>query len=189
MKSVWLWMALAAVAGAALALRAGAAEVTEADYRYLQAEYGLGRQDETVSAMNAEQRKELHALINDRQLQDVPAVRHDRVAAYLFDVHMRHCQDSAPSHPGRVCPSVSDDRVEPGKEIADQQCNFCHLFGVGGAPSFYRLARQRPLAADALAEAQRRGHENARRRGHQMSPIGLTHEQFDALAVYIQSLK
>jgi cytochrome c5 len=189
MKWTWLWMALVAAAAAAMAPRAVAAEVTEADYRYLQSEYGVGRQDETVSSMSAEQQKQLHALINDPQLQDVPAVRHDRVAAYLFDVHMRHCQDTAASHPDRVCPPARDAKLEPGKDIADRQCNFCHLFGVGGAPSFHKLARQGPWAADALSEAQRRGHENARRHGHQMSPIGLTREELDALAVYIQSLK
>lgn len=189
MKYAWLLTAVMVAAGASTGSPALAAELTDADHRYLQAEYGLGRQDETVASMSAEQQKQLHALISNPEFKDVPAVRHDRVAAYLFDIHMRHCQESASSHPGRVCPPVSDDKVEPGKEIADQQCNFCHLFGMGRAPSFHKLARQGPWAADALAEAQRRGHEKARRYGHQMSPIGLTREQFDALTVYIESLK
>lgn len=172
-----------------IVLPAFAAELTDADRRYLRSEYGLGRHDETVATMDAAQRERLHALINDPQLKDVPTVRHDRVAAYLFDVHMQRCQETGAQHPGSVCPPAVDAKIEPGKDIADQQCNFCHLFGVGRAPSFYKLAGRQSWDADTLAQAQRRGHENARGYGHQMSPIGLTREQFEALAVYIGSLK
>jgi cytochrome c5 len=189
MRTAWVLTALMVAAGATTALQTLAAELTDADQRYGQTEYGLGRQDDTLASLSAEQQKQLHALINGPELKDVRAVRHDRVAAFLFDAHMRHCQESAVSHPGRVCPPAAEDKVEPGKEIADQQCNFCHLFGMGRAPSFYKLARRGPWSAEALAEAQRRGHEDARRFGHQMSPIGLTREQFDALTVYIDALK
>ncbi len=189
MKETWLSLALMAALAASTLPPAAAAELTDTDRRYLQAEYGIGRQDQTVPALSAQQQKQLHALITDPQLKDVPAVRHDRVAAFLFDAHMRQCQQTASSHPDLVCPPVADAKAEPGKEIADRQCNFCHLFGMGRAPSFYKLARQGRWAGDRLAEAQRRGHENARRLGQQMSPIGLTREQFDELVVYIESLK
>jgi hypothetical protein len=188
MKRAWLPAILAAATVASL-LPALAAELGEADQRYLRAEYGIGPHDATVAGLSADQQKQLHGIINDPQLAPVPQVRHDRVAAFLYDVHMRQCQGSATSHPGVVCPPVADQKVEPGKELADQQCNFCHLFGAGHAPAFATLAQQQAWTGDALAEAQRHGHETARRTGLQMSPVALTGEQFDALAVYIGSLK
>ncbi|HEV2547825.1 MAG TPA: c-type cytochrome [Stellaceae bacterium] len=142
-----------------------------------------------VATDHAEERKDLHALINDPKLKDAQDMRHDRVAAYLYDVHMRQCQNSADSHPGQICHGESDAAVDMGKEVADQQCNFCHLFGLGKAPAFRKLARQELWTGRSLAEMQRRGHENARRYGHQMSPVGLTREQFEALAIYVNSLK
>lgn len=189
MKEAWVSLVLLAALAASTVASAVAAELTGTDRRYLAAEYGIGRQDPTVAALSAGQQKQLHLLITDPQLKDVPAVRHDRVAAFLFDAHMRACQETASSHPNLVCPPVADAKVEPGKDIADRQCNFCHLFGVGRSPSFYKLARQGPWAGAGLAEAQRRGHENARRHGQQMSPVQLTREQYEELVVYIDSLK
>ena len=110
MKYAGMVMTLVVTVALFTASRGLAAELTGADQRYLQAEYGIGRHDETLSSMIAAQLRELHALINDPKLKDVPAVRHDRVAAYLYDVHMRQCQDSAASHPGLVCPPAADLR-------------------------------------------------------------------------------
>ncbi|HEV2548955.1 MAG TPA: c-type cytochrome [Stellaceae bacterium] len=97
------------------------------------------------------------------------------------------------SDKGKKAPRHRDGAASGGdrswREVADQQCNFCHLFGLGKAPAFRKLARQEPWTGRSLAEMQRRGHENARRYGHQMSPVGLTREQFEALAVYVNSLK
>jgi mono/diheme cytochrome c family protein len=187
MKYAGLLMTLV-VATALFTASPALAELTGADQRYLQAEYGIGRHDEPLSSLTAAQQKQLHALINDPKLKDVPAVRHDRVAA-LYDAHMRQCRNSAASHPGLVCPPAANAAIEPGKEVADRQCNFCHLFGAGQAPPFRKLARRQSWAGNTRAEAQRQGHENARRNGRQMSPVALTGEQLDELAAYIDSLK
>jgi mono/diheme cytochrome c family protein len=189
MKYAGMVMTLMVAAVIFMASPALAAELTGADQRYLRAEYGIGRHDEPLSSLTVAQQKQLHALINVPKLKDVPAVRHDRVAAYLYDVHMRQCQNSAASHPGLVCPPAANAAIEPGKEVADRQCNFCHLFGAGQAPPFRKLARQQSWAGNTLAEAQRQGHEHARRNGRQMSPVALTGEQFDDLAAYVNSLK
>ena len=189
MRKAWFSLVVLAALAASTPSPAAAAGLADADGRYLRAEYGIGRDDPAVAALTAQQQRELHALIVDPQFKDAPAIRHDRVAAFLFDAHMRQCQATAASHPTLVCPPVPDAKVEPGKDIADRQCNFCHLFGMGRAPSFNKLAQQAPWAGDSLAAAQRRGHENARRHGQQMSPVQLTREQYEELVLYIDSLK
>ena len=188
MRYFWLSAAFVVTLVASLAQSVLAAELSTADHRYLEEQYGIGQQDEPLSAMTAAEQRELHALIADPKLKDAPAVRHDRVAAFLYDINMRQCERSAASHPGLVCPPLADPALEPGKELADRQCNFCHLFGAGRAPAFRKLA-ERHWTASGLAEAQQQGHENARRFGRQMSPIALTREQFADLARYIDSLK
>jgi hypothetical protein len=139
MKYAGMVMTLMVAAALFTTSRASAVELTGADQQYLQAEYGIGRHDEPLSSLTAAQQKQMHALINDPKLKDVPATRHDRVAAYLYDVHMRQCQSSAASHPGLVCPQAANAAIEPGKEVADRQCNFCHLFGAGRAPCAAKL--------------------------------------------------
>lgn len=172
---------LAAAVMIMVASAALAASLTQSDHRYLRDEYGLAPDSELIKDLSAAEQAKLHDLINDPALKAYPATRDNNVADFLFEAYMRECSAWALSHGGPQCPPTSDASAEPGKEIADRQCNACHLFGTTNAPSFRKLAREGKLTEQGLADAL--GH------GHEMSPIALPPAQIKALMVYIQSLK
>jgi len=158
-----------------------AAALTESDYRYLGEEYGLALDGETIRDLTVDEQAKLHDLINDPALKASPYTRDQNVADFLFAAHMRECSVWALSHGGPQCPPSSDASAEPGKEIADRQCNACHLFGTPAAPSFFKLAREGKPNQQALADVLDHGHT--------MSPITLTPAELQELIVYIRSLK
>lgn len=166
------------VLGATAAL--GAA-LTDADYRYVEREFGLGKPNDILADMTADEQSQLHSLINDPRFKGAAIARRQNVADYLFSVHMRECQAWMKAHPSQLCPPAADPRAQPGKEVADRQCNFCHLFGTGRVPSFHKLAQQGGWDAARL--------DAALRQGHQMSPIILQPENLNQLEIYIASLK
>lgn len=167
-----------ALAGSGLAHAAG---LTARDTRYLDATYGPTVRAEIVSRMTAEEQEKLHEIVADPASKGYPGIRYNVVADYLFTVHMQQCQAWSAAHPDQTCPPPADPQVLPGKNIADQECNACHLFGTSRAPAFRALAKAGPVSEARLADAI--GH------GHQMSPIGLSADQIRVLAIYINSLK
>jgi hypothetical protein len=160
---------------------AAAAGLTDSDYRYLKAEFGLARDSFTLSNVSAGDAAKLHQLINAPKAKAGPRRRDLDVADYLFDVEMRTCQAWELAHSTHPCPQVSDERLKPGWEIAEQNCIACHLTGTTAAPSFFKLAQSGTIDEARLAAALKSG--------HQMSPIILAPRQLQDLARYINSLR
>jgi hypothetical protein len=158
-----------------------AAGLTDFDYRYLKAEFGLARESFTLSNVSAEDAAKLHQLINDPKAKADPRRRNLNVADYLFDVEMRTCQAWELAHSTHPCPQVSDERLKPGWAIAERSCIACHLTGTTAAPSFFKLAQSGTIDEARLAAALKSG--------HQMSPITLAPQQLQDLARYINSLR
>ncbi len=168
----------ALLAGAALA-QTGV--LTEKDTRYLESTYGPTVRAEIVSRMKPEELERLHTVINQTFAADYPGIRYNMVADYLFTVHMQQCQAWSAAHPEQVCPPPENSSIVPGKNVADRQCNACHLFGTSVAPAFRAMAKSGKVSAASLAAAIKQG--------HRMSPIDLSPEQVKDLAAYIQALK
>ena len=164
-----------------LAAAALAAGLAPPDQRYLLDKFGLASDSEVLKDLTADEQTKLHNLINDPLLKEYPFTRDDNVADFLFAAHMRECSVWASTHGEPACPPTADAQAEPGKEIADRQCNACHLFGTMDAPSFVALARAGKLSEQGLADALAHG--------HRMSPIRLESRQIAALLTYIRSLK
>jgi hypothetical protein len=173
---IFALVAIMMAAGPALA-----AKLTPSDDRYLQSEYGLSPDSEIIKDLSADEQSKLHDFINDPAFRQYPSIRDHNVADFLFTSHMRECNVWALSHGAPDCPPTSDAGAEPGKEIADRQCNACHLFGTMDAPSFHKLAADGKLNAQGLADSLSHGHS--------MSPITLPSAQISELIVYIRSLK
>lgn len=159
---------------------AHAAGLTAADEQYLDATYGPTARAEIVSRMTADEQEKLHEVVNDPLAKDYPGIRYNIVADYLFTIHMQQCQAWSAGHPD-ICPPPADPQALPGKNIADQECNACHLFGTSRAPAFRAMAKAGPVSEAKLAEAISHGHE--------MSPIGLSADQIRELAIYVNTLK
>jgi len=158
-----------------------AATLTGNDYRFLENEYGLRSDSETIRDLSADEQAKLHDLINDSTWKAYPLVRNENVAEFLYHAHLRECYVWSLAHTTPECPPTSDASAEPGKEIADRQCNTCHLFGAVDAPSFFKLAEEGKPNEQSLVDALNHG--------HQMSPITLQPAQIRDLIVYIRSLK
>ncbi len=172
---------LAAAVAMLVASTALAASLAANDQRYLEQEYGLAPDSELIGGLSVGEQAKLHDLINDPSLKAYPFTRDNNVADFLFEAHMKECSVWALSHGGPECPPTSDASAEPGKEIADRQCNACHLFGTADAPSFRKLAREGKLTDQGLAHVLEHNHA--------MSPITLPPAQITELMVYIRSLK
>jgi len=164
------------IAGAATA-----ASLTDNDLHYLSTQYGMTESADIIRGLSDAEQAKLHALIIDPIAKQNPKTRDHNVADYLFEVHMRQCSEWALTHGGPECPPTADANAEPGKEIADRQCNACHLFGTFEAPPFRKLAVAGTLTEKKLADAL--GH------GHAMSPITLAAAQLSDLLIYIRSLR
>jgi mono/diheme cytochrome c family protein len=82
------------------------------------------------------------------------------------------------------------DRVEAGRDIADQLCARCHAIGAEGespheqAPPFRTFADRWPVdhLGEALAEGITVGHED-------MPEFVLEPEEIDAFIAYLESLE
>lgn len=169
-----------------MASAAMAASLTQADFRYLEGTYGVASSGNLIRSLSADDRATLHALINDASLKspttgEFGPTRDYNVADFLFAAYMRECSVWELSQSAPPCPRSADAQAEPGKEIADRECNACHLFGTLSAPPFIKLARAGKPTEEALAEALARGHS--------MSPILLRADEIKAVALYIRSLK
>jgi hypothetical protein len=161
-----------------LALAAG---LTDADYRYLKIEFGLGKDSFALTNMSMHDATQLHEAISSSGTKKYPKARMDRVADLLFDVEMRTCQPWQLAHAATSCPEVTDERLKPGWKIAERNCIACHLTGTSNAPSFFKLVQSGPITEKRLTAALRSG--------HQMSPITLESREVQELAQYINSLR
>jgi mono/diheme cytochrome c family protein len=166
---------------AAMPSLAAAAGLTEADYRYLATEFGLGKDSFALTNMTASDAARLHDVISGPAAKEFPQSQPFNVADVLFDVEMRTCQAWQLAHAARTCPQVGDERLVPGWEIAERNCIACHLTGTTDAPSFFKLVQSGPVNEDRLAAALRSGHK--------MSPITFEPQQLQDLARYINSLR
>lgn len=160
---------------------ADAAGLTDDDRGYLKNAYGPEIGLEIVDRMTADEQAKLHDIINGPLAKDYANIRYDIVADYLFVARMRQCEAWSAEHSDQFCPPPADPAARPGQEIADQQCNACHLFGTSRAPSFRTMAKSGTVTEAKLADATSHG--------HQMSPITLSPEQIKALAAYIRTLR
>ncbi|HUK07421.1 MAG TPA: cytochrome c [Stellaceae bacterium] len=181
MRRTWLksWILLLTCILAALSALATTPALTEADYRYLKAEFGLGVDSFTLRNISAEDGTSLHRIINRR-----PASWGNRdlnVASYLFDVELRTCQAWELTHGKQPCPMVDDPSAIPGWEVAELRCVACHLTGTTTAPSFFKMTKSRPIDEQQVATALRGVHE--------MAPMTLSPEEVQALVRYINSLR
>ena len=164
-----------ALAMAVAVLQAGAvlaAELSSADDRYLESQYGAtGRK--AALKMDPQGRAKLHDLINDRSLRDYSAVRDAHVADFMYDV--LKCTDE------QSCAARVDPKVAPGRVVAFRSCDACHLTGTAAAPSFFKMAKSGAPDAAQLQKALATGHE--------MSPIHLQPDDLANLADFIRSLR
>ncbi len=172
-------LAVAAVMMAASA--ALAATLSDSDNRYLRDEFGVALGSDMVKDLSADEQARLHAIINDPSFKPYPQSQAYNVGNFLFGVYMRRCSVWALSHTGPECPPITDAGAEPGKEIADRQCNACHLVGTMDVPSFYKLVKEGKLNEQELTAALDHG--------HMMSRINLSPAQLSELMVYFRSLK
>jgi cytochrome c5 len=168
-------VALSVFAGSAMAT-----DLTARDFTYLKAHWGLGRDSPVARAMSPAQRARLHDLINDPGFKGYPLTIEHNVADYLFQIET--CFDWVASHSAaEPCPVAAALPRSPGRTVADQYCNACHLTGTANAPSFFQLAKEGGWTEQRLAAAIAHG--------HRMSPISLSPAELQALAAYIVSLR
>ncbi|HUH86085.1 MAG TPA: hypothetical protein VLX85_15860 [Stellaceae bacterium] len=160
---------------------ASAAGLTDADYRYLKAEFGVAKDSFVLRNISAADAAKLHDAISGALAKEFPQGRIYDTADLLFDVEMRTCEAWQLAHAATSCPQVTDERLEPGWEIAERNCIACHLTGTTDAPSFFKLVQHGPIDEGRLAAALRSGHP--------MSPITLAPQQVQDLARYINSLR
>lgn len=177
MRHSWLLAFAALLLGASVAWAAG---LTDADLRYLKEQYGLDKGDQIITGMTSDEQATLHDRIGDPRFAGRPGSRDVSVADFLFSTHLRQCQTWAQTHMGHSCRPTANTAAEPGRALADEQCNACHLFGTTDAASFFKLAKQGGWTAERLGDALKKG--------HQMSPITLQPSQLGDLAAYIASL-
>ena len=158
-----------------------AAALSAGDRGYLRNNFSLAPDSTILQGLTAAEQDRLHGLINDASFRERPEALRDNVADFLFDAYMRQCSIWSLSHGSPACPPPADPRLAPGKELADRRCNACHLFGTSEAPPFFKLARDKALTEQRIADAVAHGHA--------MSPISLQPGEVRALFAYIGSLK
>jgi hypothetical protein len=164
-----------------LTVTARAEDLSAKDRTYLNERFGIDEQSQIATDMTADERAAIHALIVNPWTQDYPPIRDARVQSELFTIYTRQCGDWARAYQQPACPPAATLEMQPGKVIADERCNVCHLFGTADTPPFFTFARKGGLTRTRLASALAQG--------HRMSPITLTPEQIDALLAYINGLK
>ena len=122
----------------------------------------------------------LHDIISDPVTRGYPGIRDARVQSFLYELYQRQCRAWSQANVAPECPPVAAT-LQPGKDVADRQCNTCHLFGTAETPAFFSMARKGTIDEQSLSAALAGG--------HRMSPISLTGEQIHQLVLYIRGLK
>jgi hypothetical protein len=172
--------ALATLAVAIPAALAGAG-LSDRDLGYLRETFGVTPKTGIVENMTPIERDKLHNLIVDAVTKDYPGTRDALVHGFLITTYERQCRDWVKDNRTPACPPATDPSVQPGKDIADRQCNSCHLFGTEDAPPFGKMAAGAALSANRV--------QAVLESGHRMSPMRLTQAQVDQVIAYIGSLK
>ena len=156
--------------------------LTDDDYRYLDKLLGLAAQSAVLAELTPNEQNALHSAIND--LSRYPESRDLQVKRYLALVYPRECKrwrEANPGHPAQQnCSPAADPAIQQGKQVSDNVCATCHLFGVTGQ-SFREIARTKDWDPHKL--------EHALRHSPGMVPIKLKPDQLDALVAYINSFK
>jgi hypothetical protein len=172
-----------AAAAAALLLAAGGAisaqSLTEEDFQYLKAKYGIVPTSAVITELTPNEVAALHSAIDD--LKTYPAGRDRSVQSYLTLVYGRECKRWVREDPSLPCSPPPDPAATPGKAISDQYCASCHLFGTETAASFHQMAAARDWNAHKV--------EHALHHNPGMVSTNLSPEALDQLAIYINSLK
>ncbi|MHB1205267.1 MAG: c-type cytochrome [Rhodospirillaceae bacterium] len=177
MKFVRALLVLAVFAAAP----ARAEDLTPAQIGLLWQDFGVRQDGQMFRDMSAEERAAIRAVYDNPFLREYSSSRNARISDLLFKVYSRQCREWSASHTSPQCPPASDPVSQAGKNIADSQCNACHIFGTAEAPAFFRLARQGGWDSRHLGAVLEDG--------HRMSPIRLSKDQLEQLDRYIASLK
>ena len=156
--------------------------LTREELSYLEEEFGTCLKSPTLNLLTPQERARLHDIfVFDKEWSRAyPYIFNVRLFGVLDTANIRQCQEWSREHSGSPCPPLADPAHQAGKNIADFQCNACHLFGTPDAPGFFRLARAGNTSVEFLSQSLASG--------HQMSPIHLTTEELSALSHYIASL-
>lgn len=168
-----------AAATAALLLAAGGSSLTQEDFQYLKARYGIGPNSAVITELTPNEVNALHSAIDD--LKTYPAGRDRAVQSYLTLVYARECKRWNREDPSLPCSPPPDPAAAPGKAVSDQFCASCHLFGTETAKSFHQMAGARDWNAHKV--------EHALHHNPGMVSTNLSPEALDQLAIYINSLK
>ena len=165
-----------------VSLTAQAAESWTTDQQaFLQEQLGLGPNNPLMSELTPDERVRIRAALDNPFAEDYVSMRVAPITSILQAAYARTCSEWRQTQTAPQCPPVADPKAQAGKDIADNQCHSCHLFGTPLAPAFFKMARTGGWSAKALGAALDSG--------HRMSPIHLLPEQVQALADYIASLK
>jgi hypothetical protein len=163
------------------AVVAAAAGLSQADYNYLEKEFGFRPNGFTLAHIGPVDADRLNKLINDPAFRDRPGARRMNVTTALLEAERNSCDNWERSHASAICPDVNDVHFMAGWIVAERRCIQCHLTGTTEAPSFYSLAKSRVVTEQFLAKALAAGHA--------MSPITLSADEVRELALYINSLR
>jgi mono/diheme cytochrome c family protein len=169
----------AAAAMSAVLLAAGGSSLTQEDFQYLKAKFGIAPNSGVITELTSNEATSLHSAIDD--LKSYPAGQDRAVQSYLTLVYARECKRWNREDPSLPCSPPPDPAAAPGKAISDQFCASCHLFGSETAKSFHEMASGRDWNAHKV--------EHALHHNPGMVPTMLTPEDINELATYINSLK
>ena len=161
-----------------LARAASADGLTQDDYQYMQKLLGLTPQSAVIAELTPNERQSLHSAIDE--LKTYPEGQARQVKRYLALVYARECKRWTLGHPGQNCSPASDPAIQPGKQISDNICASCHLFGTDGQ-SFHAMANEKDWNPHKV--------EHALHHTPDMVALKLTPEMLDQLAAYINSFK
>ncbi len=157
-------------------------ELTQEELTYLEEEFGVCENSPILNLLTAQERERIHNIFTfDEPWSRVyPYIFNVRLFGVLDTANIRQCNEWSYENSSPPCPPVADPTHQPGKDVADYQCNACHLFGTPDAPGFFRLAQEKNTSIAYLSEALASG--------HRMSPINLAAQELRDLSGYIASL-
>lgn len=161
---------------------ARAQDLGREELSYLEEEFGLCADNPVLNFLTAQERARIRDIFAfDRPWSRVyPYIFNVRLFGVLDTANIRQCNEWSREHRSPPCPPIAKPAHQAGKDVADFQCNACHLLGTPDAPGFFQLARKGTTSVAFLSEALSGG--------HRMSPINLSPQELSALSGYIGSL-
>lgn len=157
-------------------------DLTSENLTYLEETFGICPDSPVLNLLTTQERVRLRDIFTfDEPWSRVyPYIFNVRLFGVLDTANIRQCNEWLQDHRAPPCPPLPDPTHQAGKNVADYQCNACHLFGTPEAPGFFQMARDGKTSIDFLSAALAGG--------HRMSPINLAPEEVIALSGYIESL-